>query len=220
MAARSILAADALGCVEETVSIIAMLSEAGSLFFRPKDKKLHADSARARFTIKEGGDMLTYLNVLNQWIDSDYSGIWSKENFLQQRSLTRARDVKDQILALCERVEVTVSSCGQNEVVPIQKAILSGYFANTARLERGGDSYRTMKNNTTVYIHPSSVLMASDPPIKAICFFELVQTSKEYARSVMPIKTEWLNEVAPHYHKKKDMEALEEKKMPKARTAL
>ena len=48
MAARSILAADGLGCVEETISIIAMLSEAGSLFFRPKDKKLHADSARAR----------------------------------------------------------------------------------------------------------------------------------------------------------------------------
>ena len=46
MAARSILAADALGCVEETVTIIAMLSEAGALFFRPKDKKLIADSAR------------------------------------------------------------------------------------------------------------------------------------------------------------------------------
>jgi pre-mRNA-splicing factor ATP-dependent RNA helicase DHX16 len=164
--------------------------------------------------------MLTYLNVYRQWEESDYSPIWSKENFLQQRSLTRARDVKDQMLALCERIEVTLSSCGASNIVPIQKAILSGYFANTARLERGGDSYRTMKNNTTVYIHPSSVLMASDPPIRAICFFELVQTSKEYARSVMPIKTEWLNEVAPHYHRKKDMEELEEKKMPKARAVM
>ncbi|KAG0645164.1 Pre-mRNA-splicing factor ATP-dependent RNA helicase cdc28 [Hyphodiscus hymeniophilus] len=219
MAARSILAADALGCVEEIVSIIAMLDEAGSLFFRPKDKKIHADSARARFTVKEGGDMTTYLNIFSQWCDADFSPIWAKENFLQQRSLTRARDVKDQLLALCERVEVTMSSCGSTDVVPIQKAILSGYFVNSAKLERGGDSYRTMKKSTSVYIHPSSVLMASDPPIRAICFFEMVQTSKEYARSVMPIKVEWLYEVAPHYFKKQDVEALEDKKMPKASKA-
>lgn len=58
MASRAILAADALACVEETVTIISMLSEAGSLFFRPKDKKLHADSARGRFTVKEGGSFI------------------------------------------------------------------------------------------------------------------------------------------------------------------
>ena len=164
--------------------------------------------------------MTTYLNVFQQAADADFSPIWAKENFLQHRSINRARDVKDQLLALCERVEVTWSSCGSNDIVPLQKAILSGYFVNSARLERGGDSYRTMKNNTTVYIHPSSVLMSSDPPIRAICFFELVQTSKEYARSVMPIKPEWLHEVAPHYHKRKDIEALEEKKMPKGRAVL
>jgi pre-mRNA-splicing factor ATP-dependent RNA helicase DHX16 len=36
-------------------------------------------------------------------------------------------------------------------------------------------------------------------------------------RNVMPIKAEWLHEVAPHFHRKKALEALEEKKMPKER---
>ncbi|TAQ90968.1 hypothetical protein B7494_g718 [Chlorociboria aeruginascens] len=215
MLAKAILAADKLGCVEEVLSIVSMLSEASALFFRPKDKKIHADSARARFTVKEGGDHLTLLNIWNQWVDSDFSYVWSKENFLQQRSLTRARDVRDQLAKLCERVEVTVSTVGAGDLVPIQKAITAGFFPNAARLQRGGDSYRTVKNSTTVYIHPSSVLMDSNPPIKMVVYYELVQTTKEYMRSCMPIKPEWLHEAAPHFHKKKDLEALEERKMPK-----
>jgi pre-mRNA-splicing factor ATP-dependent RNA helicase DHX16 len=213
MLARAILAADKLGCVEEVLSIVAMLSEASALFFRPKDKKIHADSARARFTVKEGGDHVTLLNIWNQWVDSDFSVVWSKENFLQQRSLTRARDVRDQLAKLCERVEVSSSTCGIADLVPIQKALTAGFFANAARLQRGGDSYRTVKNNGTVYIHPSSVLMDSNPPVKMVLYYELVQTSKEYMRSCMPIKPEWLHEAAPHFHKKGELD--EERKMPR-----
>jgi pre-mRNA-splicing factor ATP-dependent RNA helicase DHX16 len=220
MLAKTILAADKLGCVEEVLSIVSMLSEASALFFRPKDKKIHADSARARFTVKEGGDHLTMLNIWNQWVDSDFSVVWAKENFLQQRSLTRARDVRDQLAKLCERVEVTLSTVGAADLVPIQKAITAGFFPNAARLQRGGDSYRTVKNNNTVYIHPSSVLMDSNPPIKMVVYYELVQTTKEYMRSCIPIKPEWLHEAAPHFHKKKDLEALEERKMPKDRSRI
>lgn len=217
MLAKAVLAADKEGCVEEVLSIVSMLGEASALFFRPKDKKIHADSARNRFTIKDGGDHITLLNVWNQWVDSDFSPVWSRENFLQQRSLTRARDVRDQLAKLCERVEVAPSTCGATNLRPIKRAITAGFFPNAARLQRSGDSYRTVKNNTTVWIHPSSVLMAIDPPEKMVVYFELVQTTKEYMRSVMPIEPRWLTELAPHFHKKKDIEAMEEKKMPKQR---
>lgn len=217
MLAKAVLAADKEGCVDEVLSIVSMLGEASALFFRPKDKKIHADSARNRFTIKDGGDHVTLLNVWNQWVDSDFSPVWSKENFLQQRSLTRARDVRDQLAKLCERVEVAPSSCGSNNLRPIKRAITAGFFPNAARLQKSGDGYRTVKNNTSVWIHPSSVLMAVDPPEKMVVYFELVQTTKEYMRSVMPIEARWLAELAPHFHKKKDVEELEEKKMPKRR---
>jgi pre-mRNA-splicing factor ATP-dependent RNA helicase DHX16 len=212
--AKAVLAADKEGCVEEVLSIIAMLGEASALFYRPKDKKLQADAARARFTVKEGGDHLTYLNIWNQWVDSDFSYVWARENYLQQRSLTRARDVRDQLAKLCDRVEVTLSSCGSANIPPIQKAITAGFFPNAARLQRGGDSYRTVKNNLTVNIHPSSVLMEVRP--KWVIFYELVLTSREFMRSVIPLKPEWLTEVAPHYYKPQDVEALGvDRKMPK-----
>ncbi|GAP85816.1 putative pre-mRNA-splicing factor ATP-dependent RNA helicase PRP16 [Rosellinia necatrix] len=215
MLAKAVLAADKYKCVDEVLSIVATLSEASALFFRPKDKKIHADSARNRFTVKDGGDHLTLLNIWNQWVESDFSPVWARENFLQQRSLTRARDVRDQLAKLCERVEVAPSSCGASNLEPIQKSLTAGFFPNAARLQRGGDSYRTLKNNTTVYIHPSSVLMKLDPPEKTVIYYELVLTNKEYMRSCMPIRPQWLNEVAPHFHKKKDLEQIEDKKLPK-----
>ncbi|EAW06287.1 putative mRNA splicing factor RNA helicase (Cdc28) [Aspergillus clavatus NRRL 1] len=218
MLAKAILAADKYGCVEEVLSIVSMLGEASALFFRPKDKKIHADSARNRFTVKDGGDHVTLLNVWNQWVDADFSPIWARENFLQQRSLTRARDVRDQLAKLCDRVEVTVSTCGANNYVPIQKAITAGFFPNAARLQRGGDSYRTVKNGQTVYLHPSSTLFEVNP--RWVIYYELVLTSKEYMRSDMPLQPEWLVEVAPHYYKKKDLETLGlDRKVPKGQGA-
>ena len=214
MLARSILAADKFGCVEEVLSIISMLGEASALFYRPKDKKLLADSARNRFTIKEGGDHLSLLNIWNQWVDSDFSYVWARENFLQQRSLTRARDVRDQLAKLCDRVEVTITSVGANDIVPITKSLAAGFFPNAARLQRGGDSYRTVKNGLTVYLHPSSTLFEVNP--KWVIFYELVMTSREYMRGNLPIQPEWLVEAAPHYHKRKDLDTLGvDKKMPK-----
>ncbi|KAK0658833.1 Pre-mRNA-splicing factor ATP-dependent RNA helicase-like protein cdc28 [Lasiodiplodia hormozganensis] len=219
MVSAAILKADQLQCVEEVLSIVSMLGESAALFFRPKQQKIHADSARARFTIKEGGDHLTLLNIWNQWVDADFSYVWAKENFLQQKSLSRARDVRDQLSRLCDRVEVTITSCGANDLHPIMKSLVAGFFPNAARLQRGGDSYRTVKNGMTTYIHPSSVLTKTgDSPHRFVMYYELVLTSKEYMRNVMPIPTPaWLNEVAPHYHKMKDLEGLgaENKKMPK-----
>ena len=219
MLAKAILAADKYGCVEEILSIIAMLGEASALFYRPKDKKIHADSARARFTNKDGGDHLSLLNIWNEWVDSDYSYVWARENFLQQRSLSRARDVRDQLARLCDRVEVDASTtAGAQNILPIQKAITAGFFPNAARLQRGGDSYRTVKNGQSVYLHPSSVLMEVNP--KWVIYYELVLTSKEYMRSNMPLKPEWLTEVAPHFYKKKDLESLGvDKKLPRGQGA-
>ncbi|RYP28548.1 hypothetical protein DL767_007154 [Monosporascus sp. MG133] len=218
MLAKAVLAADKFKCVDEVLSIVSMLSEASALFFRPKDKKIHADSARNRFTVKEGGDHLTLLNIWNQWVESDFSPVWARENFLQQRSLTRARDVRDQLAKLCERVEVAPSSSGGglSNIEPVKKALTAGFFPNAAVMQRDGHSYRTVKNNTTVYIHPSSVLARSDPPEKTVIYYELVQTTKEYMRGCLPVERRWLSEVAPHFHKRKDIEDLDDrKKLPK-----
>ncbi|GAA5933455.1 hypothetical protein JCM3775_000699 [Rhodotorula graminis] len=205
---KSILASEKYNCTEEVLTIVSMLSESGSLFYRPKQKKLEADTARQNF-VKPGGDHFMLLNVWEQWHDSGYSTSWTYEHFVQVKSLTRVRDIRDQLLQLCERVEIFVEpNPNASDIVPIQKAISAGYFLNTGRLNRSGDAYRTLKTNQTVHIHPSSSLFQHQPPPKLVLWFELVMTSREYARQVMEIKPEWLLEVAPHYFKPADLESI------------
>jgi len=96
----------------------------------------------------------------------------------------------------------------------IGKALASGYFYNTAKFSKNAE-YKTIKNQHTVYIHPSSVMIKEENPAPWVLYFELAFTSKEYMRTVMPIKGEWLVEIAPHYYKPSDIEDSTNKKMPK-----
>lgn len=52
-------------CSEEILTVAAMLSVNNSIFYRPKDKVVHADNARVNFFLP-GGDHLVLLNVYTQ----------------------------------------------------------------------------------------------------------------------------------------------------------
>ena len=96
-----------------------MLSVNNAIFYRPKDKVVHADNARVNF-FRPGGDHLTLLNVYDQWVETGYSTQWCYENFIQHRSMKRARDVREQLEGLMERVEIEITS-NPNDSVPIRK---------------------------------------------------------------------------------------------------
>lgn len=183
-----------------------------------------ADTARDAFT--KSSDHLTLLEIFNQWTDTDFSTQWCRDNFLQYKSLVRARNVRDQLEGLCDRVEIMVSS--ENHLkekstkeleTNIEKAIASGFFPNAARLSKTGDSYRSLKKNQSVHIHPSSVLHKVKPPPKLLIYHELVLTSKEFMRNCLPIQEKWLAELAPHFFNTKELEEINNntKKMPKLR---
>ncbi|TWW80013.1 pre-mRNA-splicing factor ATP-dependent RNA helicase DHX16 [Takifugu flavidus] len=209
MLSKMILASEQYKCSNEVLTIAAMLSVNNSIFYRPKDKVVHADNARMNFVVP-GGDHLVLLNVYNQWVESGYSTQWCYENFIQFRSMRRARDVRDQLEGLMDRIEVEVVS-SQEDNVPIRKAVTAGYFYHTARLSKGG--YKTVKHQQTVFVHPNSSLFEELP--RWIIYHELVFTTKEFMRQVIEIESSWLLEVAPHYYKSKELEDNSNKKMPR-----
>ena len=142
-----LLASEKYKCAAEILSICAMLSNNASIFYRPKDKVIHADTARKNF-FAPGGDHITLLNVYNQWAETDYSSQWCYENYIQHRSMKRARDIRDQLEALLERVEIELTS-NPLDTAAIRKCITAGYFYHTARLSKGGN-YKTVKHNQQV----------------------------------------------------------------------
>lgn len=101
-----------------------MLSVNNSIFYRPKDKGVHADNARMNFFVP-GGDHLTLLNVYTQWAETDFSTQWCFENFIQVRSMRRARDVRDQLVRLMERVEIEMISNrdGLNDIAKVNSKV-------------------------------------------------------------------------------------------------
>uniref|UniRef100_A0A1A8E764 Pre-mRNA-splicing factor ATP-dependent RNA helicase DHX16 n=1 Tax=Nothobranchius kadleci TaxID=1051664 RepID=A0A1A8E764_NOTKA len=209
MLSKMVLASEQYKCSEEVLTIAAMLSVNNSIFYRPKDKVVHADNARMNFVVP-GGDHMVLLNVYTQWVESGYSTQWCYENFIQFRSMRRARDVRDQLEGLMDRIEVEMVSCdGDN--IPIRKAVTAGYFYHTARLSKGG--YKTVKHQQTVYVHPNSSLFEEQP--RWLIYHELVFTTKEFMRQVIEIESGWLLEVAPHYYKSKELEDSSSKKMPR-----
>ncbi|XP_066983091.1 pre-mRNA-splicing factor ATP-dependent RNA helicase DHX16 [Macrobrachium rosenbergii] len=210
MMSRMILAADQYKVVEEILTIAAMLSVNGSIFYRPKDKAIHADTARKNF-FHPDGDHLTLMNVYIEWAGTEYSSQWCYENFIQYRSLKRARDIRDQLEGLMERVEVPLSS-NPGDSIGIRKAITCGYFYHIARFSKGG-MYKTIKKSQTVLLHPQSCLVEDLP--RWVLYHELVLTTKEYMRNIITIDGKWLLEVAPHYYRDNEIQDSTNKKMPK-----
>ncbi|XP_072845286.2 pre-mRNA-splicing factor ATP-dependent RNA helicase DHX16 isoform X2 [Pogona vitticeps] len=209
MLSKMILASEQYKCSEQILTIAAMLSVNNAIFYRPKDKVVHADNARMNFFLP-GGDHLVLLNVYNQWVESGYSMQWCYENFIQFRSMRRARDVREQLEGLMERIEVDITS-SEGDYIPVRKAITAGFFYHTSRLTRSG--YKTVKHQQTVFIHPNSSLFEEQP--RWLIYHELVFTTKEFMRQVIEIDSTWLLEVAPHYYKAKELEDASTKKLPK-----
>ncbi|KAM0007752.1 putative RNA helicase [Helianthus debilis subsp. tardiflorus] len=213
MLSKMIVASDKYQCSDEIISIAAMLSTGSSIFYRPKDKRVHADNAHSNFHVGNVGDHIALLKVYNSWKETNFSTQWCYENYIQVRSMKRARDIRDQLKGLLERVEIELTSNSSN-LEAIKKAIASGYFPNSAKLQMYG-SYRSVKHPQTVYIHPSSGLAQVLP--RWVVYHEVVETSKGYMRQVSEIKPEWLVEIAPHYYQLKDVEDFASKKMPRGR---
>jgi pre-mRNA-splicing factor ATP-dependent RNA helicase DHX16 len=121
--------------------------------------------------------------------------------------MRRARDIKEQLIGLCERVEIDINdktlSVYEDEFnTNIRKCIASGFFFNASKLQ-GNGLYRTVKNAHSVMIHPSSFLFKDQP--QWVVYHELVFTNKEYMRNVVEIKPEWLTQIAPHFYKDSDI---------------
>ena len=211
MLSKTILASEQYKCSSEVLTIVSMLSVNNSIFFRPKDKMLLADTARQSF-FAPGGDHLMLLNVYNQWKDTNYSTHWCFENFIQFRSMNRARQVRDQLEALMERVEIEIQS-NPADSIGIRKSICAGFFYHTAKFSKSG-MYKTVRHQQSVLIHPNSCLFDQIP--RYVIYFELVLTTKEYMRQVIEIENEWLRETAPHFYKTKKLDDDNHvKKMPK-----
>ncbi|KAI0404604.1 P-loop containing nucleoside triphosphate hydrolase protein [Xylaria palmicola] len=195
-----------IGCSDEMMSIVAMLNMT-TIFYRPKEKQTQADQKKAKFHDPHG-DHLTLLNVYNAWKQNGFSSPWCFENFIQYRSMKRAKDVRDQLLKIMQRYRHPVVSCGR-DTQKVRQALCSGFFRNAARKDPQ-EGYKTLVEGTPVYLHPSSALFGKQA--EWVIYSTLVLTVKEYMHCTTSIEPKWLVEAAPTFFKVAPTDKLSKRK--------
>ncbi|KAG1052727.1 hypothetical protein G6F46_002121 [Rhizopus delemar] len=181
-------------CTSEAIAIISLLS-VDSIFFTPSDKREQAAEARKKF-LHSDGDHLTLLNVLKSYWEVKGDIEWCRDNFINNRNMKVAMEVRDQLIRFCERIDINPnSSCG-SETDNLLKCFLTGFFHNTALLQPDG-SYKSVTGGQNIKIHPGSAMFGKR--VEGIFYNELVFTTKHYVRGVSAIQSAWLPLAAPKY---------------------
>ena len=145
--AKVILTAEKSRCVNEVSTIVAMLN-VPNVFLRPKDQQQEADAAKSRFA-HEDGDHLTLLNLFNAFKIKKENPDWCYDHYINFRGLKAANDIREQLLSIMLKLGLKVQSrpiTDPDYSVYIRKALLSGYFMQTAHLQKAGH-YMTFKDD-------------------------------------------------------------------------
>lgn len=183
-------------CTSEVISIISLLSSSAPLFPDTTSERDAASEARAKFRHPSGDHwtMLTVFRAYDEICDSEgKSGRkdWCKRNFVSQRALREACDIRKQLRNICKRVNIDCRSTCGNDETPVLRSLLKGLLQQVAFLQPDG-SYKQMMGPSLVKIHPSSFLVDKRSP--AIIYTELVYTTNIYARCVSAIYKSFIAE--------------------------
>lgn len=209
MLARALLSAaqPEFSCVNEMLSIAAMLTLQGNAFVSHDGGKKALDAARRRFSVSEG-DHLTLYNVYESFAKAGMSVQFCRENSLNHKSLLRAVSVRKQLAAYLTRFGVAASPLAGPDVLRvggtplaerIRRCLTTGFFAHAARMKADG-SFTTVDGKTTLWAHPSSVFFHRKA--EWVVYTEIMETrGKIYIRDCSTVEMEWLMEYAPEYYK-------------------
>ncbi|TVY91539.1 putative pre-mRNA-splicing factor ATP-dependent RNA helicase [Lachnellula willkommii] len=188
-------------CSNEILSLTALLS-VPQVFVRPASAKKRADEMKDLFK-HEDGDHLTMLNVYHAFKGPEAQADpkrWCHQHFLSLRALQSADNVRQQLKRIMEKSEIDLVSTDFNDkeyYTNIRRALVPGFFMQVAKKDGTGKTYKTVKDDQSVLLHPSTVLGVDSD---WVVYNEFVLTTKNYVRTVSSVRPEWLLDIAPNYY--------------------
>ncbi|ODN88462.1 pre-mRNA-splicing factor ATP-dependent RNA helicase DHX15/PRP43 [Cryptococcus wingfieldii CBS 7118] len=196
--AKMLIVSPEFGCSNEVLSLTAMLS-VPNVFMRPASQRKEADLAKAQFSHPDG-DHLTLLNVYHAYkSNEDDAKNWCWQNYLNQRSLAQADNVRTQLKRAMEKFDLELCSTAwedRNYWNNIRQALTCGFFMQVAHKEGEKGSYMTVKDNQVVRLHLSCGM---DTTPEWVLYNEFVLTTANFIRTVTEVRPEWLLEYAAEY---------------------
>lgn len=209
MLAKTLLSSPSFNCLSEMLTVAAMTSLQGNIWFSHEENKKE-EGARRQFAVEEG-DHLTLLNVYQAFVTKGKKDAkWCQQHRLNYKSLTRAVSIRNQLRRYLERFGIDVTESlsnptdvlkvgGRQKAESIRRCLTSGYFAHAARMVADG-TFRTVDGGTVLHAHPSSLMF--NRKADWVIFTEVMETGeKVFIRDVSRIEKAWLVEYAPEYYR-------------------
>ncbi|KIN97453.1 hypothetical protein M404DRAFT_160388 [Pisolithus tinctorius Marx 270] len=193
--ARMLYASKEFTCGEEILTIAAMTSVQDVFVIPDGSQGALAELERRKFTAEEG-DHLTLLNAYNAFTKYGKSSSWCKAHALNFRAMSRAVSIRSQLKKYMQRFGLPTQSC-EGDAKRLRQCLVSGYWRNCARWMADG-TYRSVKGDRVLYVHPNSVLFTRKPRSGWVVFHEMEETKKNQIKILTEIEPDWLLD---HGHK-------------------
>ncbi|KAH0584186.1 putative ATP-dependent RNA helicase DHX35 [Termitomyces sp. J132] len=175
-------------CGEEILTIAAMTS-VQDIFIIPEGAQgALAELERRKFTAEEG-DHLTLLNAYNAFMKYGRSSAWCKSHAMSFRAMSRAVSIRAQLKKYMQRFKLPLESC-EGDARRLRRCLVGGYWRNGAKWV-GDGTYRSVRGNKVLHVHPTSVLFTRRPRSGWVIFHEMEETKKTQIRILTEIEPDW-----------------------------
>lgn len=209
--AKMLLQAHQMGSLHEVLILVSVLNLQDPRE-RPAEKQQAADQAHSEWKDEES-DFVALLNLwqgyeqLRQDLSSNQLRKESQKRFLSFMRMREWRDTHRQLKLVCKEMGLVENTQPANYAA-IHQALLAGLLSHLGFLQENKEYLGARQKR--FFIHPSSKI--SKKPPKWIMAYELVETSRLYARLVAKIDPLWAEPLAAHLVKKSHSDPHWEKK--------
>ncbi|XP_064275170.1 ATP-dependent RNA helicase DQX1 [Passer domesticus] len=203
--AKALIASCEFDCVEEMVSLAAMLT-APPCFVPLSTHLEEAVALRRRALLHPNGDHFTLINIFNAFQQHAGDEGWCRKHGVCAEALRLAGTVRAELLEVMRRIELPVSppAFGSDaNALNIQRALISGYFLKVARDIDGSGNYVMLTHKHVAHLAPSCGYLLRPPPRRLppwVLYHEFTISQDNCLRVVSEIQPQMLVELAPQYY--------------------
>ncbi|MFV9672801.1 MAG: ATP-dependent RNA helicase HrpA [Acidimicrobiia bacterium] len=196
--ARMIVEANRTACLREVLVITTALTIQDPRE-RPVEKQTQADQSHARFRDDES-DLYSLLNLWEYLGDerkartSNQFRRMCRNEYLNYRRVREWQDLHAQLRDVTRELGFTTNR-RPAERENVHRTVLTGLLSNVGRKDPGSHEYRGARGSR-FSINPGSTLFKGSP--EWVMAAELVETARLWARGVVAVQPEWIEQAAAH----------------------
>lgn len=170
------------------VLIATSFLSTNSPFLFPQGEEMEARKAQHSFR-HELGDFVSYLQVFDSFVRSKDKAAFCKRYYLDEKIMHELVNIQDQLSQIVSEQGIPIARGGSME--DFLTACARG-LVQFICVKSGRGLYQSLTADRII-IHPGSVMFRENPPF--LMAGEIMKTSRMYARSVSPLKKEWLRKL-------------------------